>query len=244
MRPADYTQHLYRPDAGADQGPARARRELLDRRLRRTDQFRHSRSGPSRTGPSATARKSRSSRTCRGGCRRWRASRPSSSLRRRCPAPAAACRSRWSSSRPAIRARSSRWRRRSGIKAQASGKFIIVQNSLAYDAQQVTITVDRDRAAALNLPVRDIGTTLGLLVGGGRWRSSTATRTATTSSCRCRSTTGRTRSSSAISSCGASPARWCRFPPWSVSRPTSPPPRSSSSTSSTRRPSRRCRSPA
>ncbi|MBN9020548.1 MAG: efflux RND transporter permease subunit, partial [Rhizobiales bacterium] len=52
-------------------------------------------------------------------------------------------------------------------KAQASGKFIIVQNSLAFDAQEVTITVDRDRAAALNLPVRDLGTTLALLVGGG-----------------------------------------------------------------------------
>jgi len=52
-------------------------------------------------------------------------------------------------------------------KAQATGRFIVVQNSLAYNAQQVTITVDRDRAAALNLPVRDIGTTLGLLVGGG-----------------------------------------------------------------------------
>ncbi len=53
------------------------------------------------------------------------------------------------------------------MKAQASGKFIIVQNSLAYDAQEVTITVDRDRAAALNLPVRELGTTLALLVGGG-----------------------------------------------------------------------------
>ena len=52
-------------------------------------------------------------------------------------------------------------------KAQASGKFIIVQNSLAFDAQEVRITVDRDRAAALNLPVRDLGTTLALLVGGG-----------------------------------------------------------------------------
>ena len=52
-------------------------------------------------------------------------------------------------------------------KAQASGKFIIVQNSLAYDAQQVTITIDRERAAALNVPIRDLGTTLGLLVGGG-----------------------------------------------------------------------------
>ena len=52
-------------------------------------------------------------------------------------------------------------------EAQATGRFIIVQNSLAFDAPQVTITIDRDRAAALSLPIRDIGTTLGLLVGGG-----------------------------------------------------------------------------
>lgn len=52
-------------------------------------------------------------------------------------------------------------------KAQASGKFIIVQNSLAYNAPQVTVRIDRDRAAALNLPASDIGRTLGLLVGGG-----------------------------------------------------------------------------
>ena len=51
-------------------------------------------------------------------------------------------------------------------KAQASGRFLFVQNSLSFDAQQVTVTVDRDRAAALNLPVRDVGTTLSLLVGG------------------------------------------------------------------------------
>ncbi len=52
-------------------------------------------------------------------------------------------------------------------KAQASGRFIVVQNSLAFDAPQVTVTIDRDRAAALGLPIRDIGTTLSLLVGGG-----------------------------------------------------------------------------
>ncbi|MCO5084630.1 MAG: efflux RND transporter permease subunit [Rhizobiaceae bacterium] len=52
-------------------------------------------------------------------------------------------------------------------KAQASGRFIIVQNSLSFDAPQVTITIDRDRAAALGLPISDIGRTLGLLVGGG-----------------------------------------------------------------------------
>ncbi len=52
-------------------------------------------------------------------------------------------------------------------KAEASGKFIVVQNSLNFDSPQVTVTIDRDRAAALNVPVSDIGTTLGLLVGGG-----------------------------------------------------------------------------
>lgn len=51
--------------------------------------------------------------------------------------------------------------------AMASGRFIVVQNSLSYDSAQVVLRIDRDRAAALNLPARDIGTTLGLLVGGG-----------------------------------------------------------------------------
>ncbi|WFP77883.1 efflux RND transporter permease subunit [Mesorhizobium sp. WSM4906] len=51
-------------------------------------------------------------------------------------------------------------------KAQASGRFIVVQNSMAYDAPQVTVTIDRERAAALNLPIADIGSTLTLLVGG------------------------------------------------------------------------------
>jgi multidrug efflux pump len=51
--------------------------------------------------------------------------------------------------------------------AQASGRFIVVQNSLSYNSTQITLKIDRERAAALNLPARDIGTTLGLLVGGG-----------------------------------------------------------------------------
>ncbi|MCV2877462.1 efflux RND transporter permease subunit [Sedimentimonas flavescens] len=53
------------------------------------------------------------------------------------------------------------------LKAQASGKFIVVQNSLSFDAPEVRVTIDRDRAASLNVSVSDIGTTLGLLVGGG-----------------------------------------------------------------------------
>lgn len=50
--------------------------------------------------------------------------------------------------------------------AQAKGEFIIVQNSLAFNAPQTTITIDRDRAATLGVQVSDIGATLGLLTGG------------------------------------------------------------------------------
>jgi len=55
------------------------------------------------------------------------------------------------------------------VKAAAmrSGRLIIVQNSLSYNSSQVVLRIDRERAAALNLPAREIGTTLGLLVGGG-----------------------------------------------------------------------------
>jgi multidrug efflux pump len=51
-------------------------------------------------------------------------------------------------------------------KAQATGRFIVVQNSLAFDAPQVNVTIDRDRAAALNVPISEVANTLGLLVGG------------------------------------------------------------------------------
>jgi multidrug efflux pump len=52
-------------------------------------------------------------------------------------------------------------------KAEESGRFIVVQNSLAFDAPQVAVTIDRDRAASLNVPISEIGATLALLVGGG-----------------------------------------------------------------------------
>jgi multidrug efflux pump len=52
-------------------------------------------------------------------------------------------------------------------RAQASGRFIIVQNSLAFTQPQAVVTVDRDRAAALGVSVSEIGTTLTTLVGGG-----------------------------------------------------------------------------
>jgi multidrug efflux pump len=51
-------------------------------------------------------------------------------------------------------------------RAMQSGKFIIVQNSISYETPRARITVDRDRAAALGVPVSEIGNTLGALVGG------------------------------------------------------------------------------
>ncbi|SHG38854.1 multidrug efflux pump [Kaistia soli DSM 19436] len=50
-------------------------------------------------------------------------------------------------------------------RAQASGKFIVVQNSLSFDTPKVNLTIDRARAAALGVSVADIGNTLTLLVG-------------------------------------------------------------------------------
>jgi len=52
-------------------------------------------------------------------------------------------------------------------KAEQSGRFIVVQNSLSFDAPQVLVEIDRERAAALNVPSSTIGQTLGILVGGG-----------------------------------------------------------------------------
>ncbi|MBF9235183.1 efflux RND transporter permease subunit [Microvirga alba] len=51
-------------------------------------------------------------------------------------------------------------------KAMKSGKFIVVQNSVSYQTPRARIVVDRDRAAALGVPVSEIGNTLGALVGG------------------------------------------------------------------------------
>ena len=51
-------------------------------------------------------------------------------------------------------------------RAQQSGKFIVAQNSMSYQSPQAQIIMDRDRAASLGVPISDIGTTLGALVGG------------------------------------------------------------------------------
>lgn len=52
--------------------------------------------------------------------------------------------------------------------AQASGQFIIVQNSLSFNSPQTTVIVDRDKAAAMGVPISDIGTTLGVLTSGAK----------------------------------------------------------------------------
>ena len=51
--------------------------------------------------------------------------------------------------------------------AEQSGRFLVVQNSLAFDTRQVRVSIDRDRVAALNLPASQIGQALSLLVGDG-----------------------------------------------------------------------------
>ena len=52
-------------------------------------------------------------------------------------------------------------------EAEASGRFIVVNNSLSFDTPQTTVSIDRDRAAALNVSAREVGDTLTLLVGDG-----------------------------------------------------------------------------
>ncbi len=51
-------------------------------------------------------------------------------------------------------------------KAQASGRFIVVQSSLTYSTPRAKVVIDRDRAAALGVQISDIGNTIGALVGG------------------------------------------------------------------------------
>jgi multidrug efflux pump len=99
-------------------------------------------------------------------------------------------------------------------KAQASGRFIVVQNSMTFDAPQVTVTIDRDRAAALNIPVADIGRTLTLLVGGGEIAQFDRDSNSYDIILQVPKDIATTRRSSASSSCAASPARWCRFLRW------------------------------
>jgi multidrug efflux pump len=53
-------------------------------------------------------------------------------------------------------------------KAMQSGKFFVVQNSLAYDLPRAHVIIDRDRAAGLGVPVSEIGGTLNVLLSESR----------------------------------------------------------------------------
>lgn len=52
-------------------------------------------------------------------------------------------------------------------KAQATGKFYVLDNGLKIDKPQTTVKVDRDKVASLGLTMRDVGSSLGSLLGGG-----------------------------------------------------------------------------
>jgi multidrug efflux pump len=66
-------------------------------------------------------------------------------------------------------------------RAMKSGMFIVVQNSMSFDAPQVRVTIDRDRAALLGVTVSEIGNPRwASWSAAAPWRSSTAIPTAMT----------------------------------------------------------------
>lgn len=52
-------------------------------------------------------------------------------------------------------------------RALATGGFLVVQNSLAFDLPQATLTIDRERAATLGVPIASIGSTLNVMLSNG-----------------------------------------------------------------------------
>ena len=153
-------------------GPRRRWTPLLGRRLRRHNTG--FASGCSRTGPSASAAQARDAAGRAGPDQRGRRR---AGLRLRA-ADAAGHRRRPAGPvrHPLDRRRRPGLRGRRGDQetAQASGRFIVVQNSLAFSQPQARVTIDRDRAAALGVTVSEIGTTLGPWSAAARSPSSTA----------------------------------------------------------------------
>ncbi|TXH05808.1 MAG: multidrug efflux protein [Nevskiaceae bacterium] len=52
-------------------------------------------------------------------------------------------------------------------KARASGKFFYIDTDLKLNKPQVTVKIDRDKAATLGMSMQDVGSALGALLGGG-----------------------------------------------------------------------------
>ena len=111
------------------------------------------------------------------------------------------------------------------MKAQASGRFIVVQNSLAFDAPQVTVTIDRDRAAsAQRADQRDRHDARP----PGRRRLDRRSSTANSNSYDIitqvpREWRDNPEALGRLLRARRRPARWCRCPRWSPSRPAPPP---------------------
>ncbi|GAC1634083.1 MAG: efflux RND transporter permease subunit [Nevskia sp.] len=52
-------------------------------------------------------------------------------------------------------------------KAQATGRFYVLDSGLKIDKPQTRVVIDRDKVATLGLTMRDVGGALGSLLGGG-----------------------------------------------------------------------------
>lgn len=52
-------------------------------------------------------------------------------------------------------------------KAQATGRFYVLDNSLKIDKPQTTVSIDREKVAAMGLTMRDVGSALSSMLGGG-----------------------------------------------------------------------------
>jgi multidrug efflux pump len=52
-------------------------------------------------------------------------------------------------------------------QAQASGNFYFIDSDLKLDKPQTTVVIDRDKAATLGLSMRDVGSALSAMLGGG-----------------------------------------------------------------------------
>ncbi len=52
-------------------------------------------------------------------------------------------------------------------QAQKSGRFIFIDSDLKFDQPQSTVVIDRELAAQLGLTMRDVGSALSAMVGGG-----------------------------------------------------------------------------
>jgi multidrug efflux pump len=51
--------------------------------------------------------------------------------------------------------------------AQATGKFFVLDNDLKLDKPQTRVIIDKDKVATLGLSLKDVGSALGAMLGGG-----------------------------------------------------------------------------